>query len=133
MEILFRGKRTDNGEWVYGFYGHKPNGNEVEEHFIMEWNFSCSSNPAYTYFQDILVIQETVGQYTGYNDKNGRQIFGGDIVESGTCVAVVVFEKGEFVLKRKGGYKYKAVMLNQAVWNVIGNIHDNPELLEGKE
>jgi uncharacterized phage protein (TIGR01671 family) len=133
MEILFRGKRTDNGEWVYGFYGHKPNGNEVEEHFIMEWDFSrYVSNPAYTYFQDIPIIPETVGQYTGYDDKNGRQIFGGDIVESGTCVAVVVFEKGAFVLKSNGGYTHKALMLNQAVWKVIGNIHDNQEMLECK-
>lgn len=133
MDVVFRGKRVDNGVWVYGFYGHKPNGNEVEEHFIRQWNFSCSSNPAHTYFQDILVIPDTVGQYTGYSDKTGGWIFSGDIVESGTCIGVVEFENGTFVVKSNSGYTHKAVILKQAVWSLIGNIHDNPELLEGEE
>lgn len=133
MEILFRGKRVDNGRWVYGFYAHKPNGNEVEEHFIIEWELNRASDLIYTYFVDIPVIRETVGQYTGYNDKDDKWIFTGDIVESGTCVGVVEFEKGSFVVKSNGGYTHKAVILKQAVWKIIGNTTDNPELLEGKE
>ena len=121
MEILFRGKRTDNGEWVYGMLCNVFKDRELELaiqiHDVFEW-------VAYP------VIPETVGQYIGIDDKNGRQIFGGDILESGTCVAVVVFEKGAFVLKSNGRYTHKAVILNQAVWQVIGNVTDNPELLE---
>lgn len=131
MEILFRGKRIDNGDWVYGFYGHKPNGNEAEEHFIMEWCFNTASDSIYTYFRDVPVIPETIGQYTGYKDENGKRIFGGDFIQSGTCIAKVVFEKGAFVLKSNGGYTHKALILNQSVWQVIGDAMDNPELLDG--
>lgn len=123
-EILYRGKRADNGEWVEGNYEwyHKP-----EKHII--------SNP-YT-GETKGVIPETVGQYTGLYDKNGRKIFEGDIVEftdkytGKKGKAEIVFEA--FKWKYSGCYYCG----NPIVWlciddtsikfEVIGNIHDNPE------
>ena len=131
-EILFRGKRSYNQNWVFGNlvidrYG-KFHIVQIEDVYMDGHHVSIDSDiPAF--FE-----QDSISQYTGYKDKNGNRIFGGDIVESGTCVGVIAFENGAFIVKRSDiKYSHKAVILKQAVWSVIGNIHDNPELLEGKE
>ena len=125
-EILYRGKRADNGEWVYGF-------------LVKMWGLyhiidQNDENSAY------MIKPETVGQFTGLCDKNGKKIFEGDIVEFTDKFthkkgrAEIVFEA--FKWKYSGCY-YGG---NPIVWlciddgsiefEVIGNIHDNPELLE---
>ena len=116
-EILFRGKRVDNGEWVYGTLIQRNIWGDAWE-----------------------VIPETVGQYTGLNDKNGVKIFEGDVVE---CIStwdkanmVVIFEDGEYRLVLCDKYKnytpgsgyYSIGCFDK---NIIGNIHDNPELMDG--
>ncbi len=124
-EYKFRGKRVDNGQWVYGFY--------------REWTMpEIWKDRAYrdgiNYYIDEkgtneshLVIPETVGQYTGLHDKNGKEVYKGDIVIYGNKIAVVVWDDDTCSFK----LKYKENLYNMwAACEVIGNIHDNPELLK---
>ena len=101
-EILFRGKDIISGEWISGFL--------VSEKHIGNW---VQSNP---------IIPETVGQFTGLTDKNGKKIFEGDILSSSWGY--------------KGAVEFDAIMYAklECLFNedceVVGNIHDNPELVE---
>ena len=129
-EILFRGKRLDNGEWVYGDYWHLP-----------EKNFYCISDKEF----NRKVTPETVGQYTGLTDKNGRKIFEGDIIHLeysqvffggvyfGEYTAKVSYKEGCFITDGiNNGDEIETPLSgfdNDEV-EIIGNIHDNPEMLE---
>lgn len=130
-EIKFRGKRTDNGEWVYG---NLVRGCDEKYAYIVEFgNKEVCRN-----YVD--VNPETVGQYTGLKDKNGTKIFEGDIVDvlydvkyigvaaERIGVFEVVFHNGCF-MKQKGGVRYHFIPSDKCT--VIGNIYDNPELLGG--
>jgi uncharacterized phage protein (TIGR01671 family) len=134
-EILFRGKRRDNAEWVYGsFY---PG---IDEHrkrvFCIRTDNSCPDCP--------IIIPETRGQYTGLDDKNGKKIFEGDILKltvfdtfprdlkdalekNNACL--VEFFLGTFTILMKENHYFMRTLYHE----VIGNIHDNPELLEEAE
>ena len=136
-EILFRGKTpsddeyTDCGEWVEGFYT-RFNGTE---HRIYS---GYAETDCGDYYPDWCnVIPETVGQFTGRTDKNGKRIFDGDIVTGlflfGLSVnAVVTFQDGAFGLEwYRGDVKtFNAfTSICNVEYEVIGNVHDNPDLL----
>lgn len=124
-EILFRGKRIDNGEWVEGFYNHIPYVGK-DEHMIQ----TVLENGKIGMLHDIYPC--TVGQYTGLKDKNGKRIFEGDIAKvlQGKDIAYVGFENGAFMLYPKTGKVYERTLwsywYNDWDVEVIGNIHDNP-------
>lgn len=146
-DILFRGKRVDNGEWVEGYY------------------LVSAGMPFISVFavrEPIFVVPETVGQYTGLTDKNGNKIFEGDILKIITTI------KSDWIKDDNGNYKepkrtdcatvqedkntggYKLKVYHNGKYKriskfdiphinyyykaeVIGNIHDNPEMLEAIE
>ena len=132
-EILFRGKRLDNGEWVYGFYCHVPRGRlDRDEHLIQTVKKSGKMGMLHC------VDPSTVGQYTGLLDKNGTRIFEGDVVRCGTgriCKVTFTVSPGfiGFDLVPVGGFDAPPPnkWLLFADTEIIGNIHDNQELLEG--
>lgn len=130
-EILFRGKRVDNGEWIEGFYGHSGD----KTYIIFDNGFAIA------YFRMKEVIPETVGQYTGLTDKNGKKIFEGDILvfcKGATYPYKIEWDGMGWKLYRSGGKRIKeAFECNEIhyvnISKVIGNVYDNPELLEVKE
>lgn len=123
-EILFCGKRTDNGEWVYG---NLVRGCDEKYAYIVEFgNKELCRNY-------VNVNPDTVGQYTGLADKNGTKIFEGDIGRRRDDIFLIDWseEKAAFVMIFHD-YICEILYLEE-MWDdaeVIGNIHDNPELLE---
>lgn len=124
-EIKFRGKRLDNGEWIYGslLVSHFKD-DKKERYFITQF----SGN--YTFEHE--VDPATVGQYTGLKDKNGKEIREGDILldESG-AYAVVGYSMGAFYVDFGEGFdlQYFTECIHE-ICEVVGNIHDDPELLK---
>ena len=126
-EILFRGKRADNGQWVYGFYAQELQG----QHYILADEGDFYDGPMLTMVE---IIPESVGQYTGLNDHAGTKIFNGDIVMiDGDTDEIGVVEWDEDELKYYIDSEGCLLSLGEFYskeLEVIGNIHDNPELLE---
>lgn len=120
--IKFRGKRIDNGEWVYGFL--------ADEDFINDiYSIDLSS---------IEVDRETVGQFTGLFDKNGKEIYEGDILLMGIKEDVRIYNK---VGIKDGCFGYVGENTGELMpfchydvtEKIVGNIYDNPELLSNHQ
>ena len=131
-EILFRGKRLQGGEWVEGYF-FKSDINKKEREsgkatiiFTPDCDTFIMVPECHNSF---MVVSDTVGQYTGMKDKNGKRVFEGDILSLRTGRPHVVrFEDCACVLENT------AIPVSIAnKFEVIGNIHDNPELLKGGE
>ena len=138
-EIIFRGKRVDNGEWVEGDlrqfnpYGINYKNGKGKVTWII---FDNGTNGGI----ECEVIPETVGQYTGLTDKNDKKIFEGDILSekppmNETAYIGYVAYDNELAVWRfmiKNDTEFNGVLLGSysTSYTVISNIHDNPELLE---
>ncbi len=124
-EILFRGKSLDkSGAWVEGSLIHRTDfyGDPCDDYFILYGGeFDCD------YYDADRVDMETVGQFTGLTDKNGKKIFEGDVID---------WDELEWGCPHRElvEWNYSQLSIRQDDWGewceVIGNIHDNPELLE---
>ena len=129
-EIKFRGKRKDDGEWVHGYYAVIEN-----KHIIIDdGRFQDAEGTIHrgSYFE---VIPETVGQFTGLLDRNGKEIYEGDIVRGIWQVNHKDVREGVVNYWEKFGLYglNDNSSLVSIVWSgceVIGNIHENPELLK---
>ncbi len=119
-EILFRGKRSDTGEWIEGYFGQS-----VDSFIIQDYGLVAG------HFQVFKVIPETLSQYTGMADKNGRKIFERDLLkDSNGFIYEVYFDGGCFMIKY--GLRSNTFATTHQILEVVGNIYDNPELLEVK-
>lgn len=139
----YRGKRKDNGEWVYGWYLEMPNlKQDVED--LGHGAVSCKTSnakstvPFIAYLPEhgtgLSTVQvspetvgETVGQQTGLSDKNGKEIYEGDIVSDGVSVGIVKFQEfaGHMAFS---AYTKLGSCFGLVDTEIIGNKWDNPEL-----
>ena len=144
-EILFRGKRLQGGEWVEGYF-FKSDINKKEREsgkatiiFTPDCDTFIMVPECHNSF---MVVSDTVGQYTGMKDKNGKWVFEGDVVKTSdvTHEGFIQIPGESFeIAMRKGcwlmvsGEDWDFLETNHECIKVIGNIHDNPELLKGGE
>ena len=143
-QILFRGKRIDNNEWVHGFYFERLT--DSIKHCYIKYETWDEGFVTYE------VIPETVGQFTGICDKNGNKIFEGDIIhiKCGYGLSAFVGKGIVFFDEKRLQFRVKSVKPSSFdsekgniydecdftvidSYEVIGNIYSNPELLEDME
>ena len=120
-EIKFRGLNEETGEWVYGWYTKLVEGIRRFDAIIADVDGELT--------RFYIHNKETIGQFTGLHDKNGKEIYEGDVLK----------DKYEYIGTAHwygSGFEFintSGMMENGNDLEVIGNIHENPELLEGRE
>lgn len=138
-EVAFRGKCCSDDRWVYGFYvesktswqGHKPHKSWIVPDAISNGGF-------FNILGRYAVKDDTIGQFAGLVDKNGVKVFEGDVVrivwqdpmfhQWHERTVLVEFKYGRFTVYQSKPFEYS----DRRYFEVIGNIYDNPELLNKK-
>lgn len=138
-EIFFKAKRKDNGEWVEGYYRADP---DLDVHFICGWNYYSSENGLEREPFEYEIDFDTLCQYTGLTDKNGKRIWENDICDrKEKYPEIVTYNKGDWQLDYSYvfGKEMHTDVCNLGFYvcerdcvEVIGNIFDNAYLLEAK-
>jgi len=138
-ETKYRGKRKDTGEWVYGYYFKSVNDRDYIVSYATEEVVNTTNEIDFLYNE---VIPETVGQYTDIKDEESEEIYSGDIISSSFGIpplpikSVVEYRESAFMVSTPE-YTPKEATLKKLIdcvggVFVIGNIYENPELLEGE-
>ena len=130
-KIKFRGKRIDNGEWVYGYYVKYEHMGVIKHIIVTNW--------AQVYVNSFEVRHETIGQFTGLKDKNGKEIYEGDVLcykdenyEDGIIGWEVFYEDGSFMASLTDGkdtfggdFQLQEYAISDKLYcEIIGNIHN---------
>lgn len=137
-EIKFRGKSLDNGEWVYGDLMHNAHRNKRASILCVPRVINFPGQIC-----NVPIVKDTICQFTGLHDSDGKDIYEGDILADNECAigAVEITPRNGVVIKRRLGANF-SVALRSFTYDsdfnigqlselkIIGNIHDNPELLQ---
>ena len=130
--IKFRGKRTDNGEWVCGDLFRElaltQTGSKSKYEYMGSWGIQAETPDG---IKSYSVDPETVGQFADLYDKNKNEVYEGDIIADATFYYVCTFEHGCFDFRDQYGRNIANPIAG--ICSVVGNIHDNPGMMKGGE
>jgi hypothetical protein len=119
--IKFRGKRLDNGEWIFGHMSDPDTIRTALTTFVGE-----------PFYSNFTVDPATAGQFTGVCNSKGTEVYEGDIIRHGEELFEIVFEDGCFWRTSDDDIMELHTILGMGSFEVVGNIHDNSELLKGE-